>query len=72
MGEIELINNLRQTCNMHYDKIIQKHAYNNDIGLIEFRTRARIVEESKRALNEELDFMIMLLIRMDFEEGEKK
>ena len=50
-----MINDIRQEFNQVYDDLIRHNAENDDIGFEEFRYRMRIIENSKRTMNEELD-----------------
>lgn len=70
MIEIEAINTVRQSFNLFYDSLEKEAAENDNIKLEEFRYRMRIIENSRVTLNEELDFIIMLLIRREAERGE--
>lgn len=65
-----MINDIRQSFNECYEELIRENAENDDIGLQEFRYRMRIIENSKKTMNEELDFMLMMLLRRDIERGE--
>lgn len=70
MVEIEMINTIRQSFNRFYDIMVEENANNDNIGLKEFQYRMRIIENSRVTLNEEFDFVIMMLIRRDMEQGE--
>lgn len=69
MLEIEAINTVRQSFNMIYDMLLKEAAENENICLDAFRYRMNILDNSKVTMNEELDFMIMLLIRREAERG---
>lgn len=66
-----MINDIRQEFNQVYEDLIRHNAENDDIGFEEFRYRMRIIENSKRTMNEELDFLLMMLLRRDMESGEE-
>ena len=70
MLDISTIQTARQEFNQFYDELVRGNAENEDIGLKEFQYRLRIIENSRVTLNEEMDFVIMMMIRRDMETGE--
>lgn len=71
MVNISDINDIRQQFNQFYDQMIEENAENERIGLPEFRYRMRIIENSRVTLNEEFDFILMMMIRREIENGDK-
>lgn len=71
MVNIGDINDIRQEFNKFYDTMIAENAENEEIGLPEFKYRMRIIENSRVTLNEEFDFILMMMIRREIEKNDK-